>query len=655
MEFRQDLNGLRAYAVVAVVLYHFGLPFAQGGFVGVDVFFVISGYLMTALILGQMHAGRFSLLSFYLARARRIVPALVVVCAALLAFGWFWLTPGDYTALARHAGSSVGFFSNMVYARESGYFDAGAHDKWLLHTWSLSVEWQFYCLYPVGLMLLRRLSLRPAVVAVALVAALLLSLALSVAWVGSQPIRAFFWLPSRAWEMLAGGCVYLLQPHLQWRSPLPARLLEGLGAALIVGSVLALDPGVPWPGSLAVLPVAGAVMVMLAQRQGSWLTGTRVAQHLGNASYSIYLWHWPVVVLLAYLDAEHQPVWVAAGLLASWLLGWASYRWVEQPVRQGMLRLPQWRAAGVHAAGAGAVAAMALLLMWQHGVPSRVPPDVTTAAAESRNMHPRWRECLRTGWPLEQVRGCAMGQAPSSGEAEVVLIGDSHAGALFGAMEAALQQSGRSGHFFGATSCPPIRGVQFDRGVESDCAGFYRNVHRWLDDRKTPVTVVLVGRWSNYLYDRAAQVRLDGHDGFGALPPEQREREYAERLVASVCEYARKGPLYLVGPIPEMGFNVPRTLARDRLREVRRTDYGVALDEHQRKNRVVARALEEAGRRCGARTVDPSRYLCEGGLCHAELQGRPLYFDDDHLSEYGNRFVLPALLQAVQPAAVGAP
>ena len=152
--FRHDINGLRAWAVMAVVLYHFGVPGFAGGFVGVDVFFVISGFLMTSIIISGLEQGRFSLWSFYLARARRIIPALLVLCISLLVLGWFWLPSADYKMLGTHAATALAFVSNLKFWREAGYFDAASHEKWLLHTWSLSVEWQFYILLPLGCLLL---------------------------------------------------------------------------------------------------------------------------------------------------------------------------------------------------------------------------------------------------------------------------------------------------------------------------------------------------------------------------------------------------------------------------------------------------------------------------------------------------------------------
>ncbi|HDC4429464.1 TPA: acyltransferase, partial [Enterobacter asburiae] len=156
MKFRHDINGLRAIAVMAVVLFHFNPSMLPGGFIGVDVFFVISGFLMTSIIVGGINNNSFNIAKFYCARANRIIPALSVLCITLLIFGWFNLTPSDYKMLAKHAASSIGFISNIIYMGETGYFDASSHEKWLLHTWSLSVEWQFYIFYPLLIILLKK-------------------------------------------------------------------------------------------------------------------------------------------------------------------------------------------------------------------------------------------------------------------------------------------------------------------------------------------------------------------------------------------------------------------------------------------------------------------------------------------------------------------
>ena len=201
MNFRYDINGLRAIAVIAVVLFHFNPAWIKGGFAGVDVFFVISGFLMTGIIFKGLENDSFNLFKFYVDRANRIVPALVVLCLVLLVFGWFYLAPFDYKALSKHVTSSSWFISNVVFWREAGYFDAAAHEKWLLHTWSLSVEWQFYIIYPIALVVFKQLlSLKnlKRLIILGVGIGFLFNVVATIKW----PDAAYFLLPTRAWEMM---------------------------------------------------------------------------------------------------------------------------------------------------------------------------------------------------------------------------------------------------------------------------------------------------------------------------------------------------------------------------------------------------------------------------------------------------------------------
>lgn len=325
MEFRKDINGLRAVAVMVVLLYHFGTPGFNGGFVGVDLFFVISGFLMTKIIFDSIERGSFSFFQFYLARARRIIPALAVTVLVVLVIGWFLLSPAEYRALGKHAATSLGFVSNLVYWAEAGYFDAASHGKWLLHTWSLSVEFQFYILYPVLLITVAKyLGLAKLKFFVVCLAAL--SLALSIYMSEFWPEAAFFMLPTRAWELLAGGLVYLYPLKIaQYRSS----AVEVCGVIAIIGSVVFLNPDNVWPGYLAMIPVLGAAAILVANRKTSMFATSRSLQLLGDASYSIYLWHWPVVVFLYYFGLLPSYLWIAVGMVVSIALGYMSHRYIE--------------------------------------------------------------------------------------------------------------------------------------------------------------------------------------------------------------------------------------------------------------------------------------------------------------------------------------
>ena len=208
MGFRLDINGLRAIAVLAVVLFHFNKSWLPGGYAGVDVFFVISGYLMTGIIVSRIQQNNLSLIGFYAARSRRILPALSILCLVLLLLAWFFLSPPDYKTLSLHVASSATFISNVIFWRETGYFDAAAHEKWLLHTWSLSVEWQFYMLYPIILLLFSKMcSLKQ--IARVVTAGTLLGFVFCVFASYYWPNPSFYLLPTRAWEMLLGGLAFL--------------------------------------------------------------------------------------------------------------------------------------------------------------------------------------------------------------------------------------------------------------------------------------------------------------------------------------------------------------------------------------------------------------------------------------------------------------
>lgn len=330
MEFRKDINGLRAIAIFGVIAFHFSKSSLAGGFAGVDVFFVISGYLMTRIIFGGMEKGNFSLIKFYSARCKRIIPALLVLVFSLLIYGWFALGTSEYQTLAKHSIDSLFFLSNISYWLESSYFATDSATKWLLHTWSLSVEWQFYIIYPLVLLLIRRLiSHNNAKKMIFLLTIISFSVAVysSINW----PTAAFFLLPSRAWEMMLGGLAYLYPWTLKDSNKKIASLA---GIFMIVTSYILLDEGYSWPGYFALLPTIGAYLIILSQWGQNPLICNRAFQVVGDSSYSIYLWHWPVVVYLynnSLLENVHA---VLLGVLLSFVLGFISYGFIERPVKK---------------------------------------------------------------------------------------------------------------------------------------------------------------------------------------------------------------------------------------------------------------------------------------------------------------------------------
>lgn len=324
MKFRKDINGLRAFAVIGVLLFHFNASWMPGGFAGVDVFFVISGFLMTGIIFRGIEQENFSILNFYVARANRIIPALALLCLVLLVFGWFYLMPIEYKVLAKHAASSIGFLSNFIYWREAGYFDAASHEKWLLHTWTLSVEWQFYIIYPLVLVAMRKFLSIKAMKSI-LIMGTVLGFIFSVIATYKLPNSSYYLLPMRAWEMMIGGVAYLYPFTLQENRK---KLLERVGLVLVVGSYFLISAENAWPGYLASFPVIGSFLIIQAQRNDSIMTSNIVFQKIGTWSYSIYLWHWPLVVIIYTFKLPEYYIYL--GMALSILLGFLSYKYVEK-------------------------------------------------------------------------------------------------------------------------------------------------------------------------------------------------------------------------------------------------------------------------------------------------------------------------------------
>lgn len=328
-QFRKDINGLRAYAVVFVVLFHFNVFGFSAGYLGVDVFFVISGYLMTKIIVEKLEHNNFSFVDFYLSRIIRIYPALLFLVLVLTVLGLFVFIPEDLKNFAKDARYSLTFLSNNLFYEQSGdYFATSSHDKALLHTWSLAVEWQFYTLFPIILYTFKKLTKQTKYIGILLLILFSGSFLLSVKLTPENPIYAFFKLSTRAWELIAGGLVYFYFNQYSLSS-IKQRIIEYTGFGLLALSLIFLTKDTPWPGYAASLPVLGTVLILIANRQNSILTKPKFIQSLGSASYSIYLWHWPISFLLSYFLIQKNIINISFALLLSFVLGWLSYKYIE--------------------------------------------------------------------------------------------------------------------------------------------------------------------------------------------------------------------------------------------------------------------------------------------------------------------------------------
>ncbi len=637
-QYRHDINGLRAWAVLAVMFYHFDVPGFAGGFVGVDMFFVISGFLMTAIIINGLEQNRFSLWEFYLARARRILPALMMLLACLVIPGWFWLPTADYHTLAAHAAAALLFISNLIFWRQTSYFEADAHETWLLHTWSLSVEWQFYILLPIGCIVLWRWwgyrGAQVCLLAIGL-ASLLVSIYASSRWPGA----AFYLLPARIWEMLAGGMIWWLTRTRPMIRPW-ARLAEGLGFILIILAIVMFDATLRWPGYLALVPVAGTMLVLAAHRSHSWLTANPLTRHLGASSYSVYLWHWPLVVLLTYSGQQDNPLWIAAGIVFSLLLGELSLRWIEIPTRRELGKLTFNRQQCVLGSALLLTGLMAVGARFLH-VDERIDPAIERIARESENVNPRQDACFT-------LSGIASTSCVFGGETiKAIVIGDSHADAMITSVQQALKHPNEGVLDWSYVSCPTIDDLHRNPdNKDADCYGFNKWAAQEIVKYDRHIPLIIINRTSAYAFGEH-NIKDKMHIPLAYFDQPQRTitpdfiKHYSAQLVKTACTYAQARTVYITRPVPEMMYNVPKTLSRAMMFGQPVPQIFISLEAYHQRNAAVWAAQDQAARQCGVKILDPLPYLCHDGRCSGSKAGLPIYRDDDHLSEYGNKLLVP--------------
>jgi peptidoglycan/LPS O-acetylase OafA/YrhL len=480
--YRPDIDGLRAVAVLAILWFHSGLPGTPGGYTGVDVFFVISGYLITSIILRDSAEGSFSFASFYERRFRRIAPALLTVTAATMAAGYLLLLPDDLDRLSKSAAAAVAMVPNIHFWLTLNYF---APPHWIapmLHSWSLGVEEQFYLLFPATLILARRFwKMRPAITLLAAG-----SLALCILSTPTMPAASFYLLPTRGWELMVGA---LLAVGIG----VPERFREAgaaAGVTLILAGCLLLSADDLFPGWRALLPAIGAALVIAG---GTRSTVARALSfgpcvYIGRVSYSLYLWHWPILVFMRHWRTEQAlpPLWALGGMCLALALAAASYHWIEQPARR---RSVPFRTVLISCLGGAAVIlAAAGAAIAGGGLPARFPKEVIDLAAQRTAYAPLAHACLQLGIE-KSIRHCRFGPA---GPPEILLWGDSHAAAISEAVAIAID---RPGLLIATGGCEPmlhpVAGL-----TEPGCAATNAAVLRLAVAHRGMRIVVLSGYWA---------------------------------------------------------------------------------------------------------------------------------------------------------------
>ena len=647
--YRPEIDGLRALAILPVVLFHYRAPGFAGGFVGVDVFFVISGYLITSLVRGEMERGSFSLARFYERRVRRIFPALFVMLAIVSLAALIFFFPVDLVRYARSLFATALLAANLEFWREAGYFDVAANQKPLLHLWSIAVEEQFYLLYPALLLALWRVSPWQRLAAIAGV--FVASFALSVWGAGSMQTAAFYLLPPRAWELMLGALLALgAVPVL--KSAMASDALALLGLVLIGGSVLGFTPQTPFPGCAALAPCLGAALVIHAARPERTIAGKLLAARplvfIGLISYSLYLWHWPVFVFATYIKLREPSGMASVALIAlSFVLAVISWRYVEQPLRRPLPGAPRRAPFAAASLVATLTAASAALAASTDGLPQRLRPALQRILAEQDDHEPRIARCF--GLTSEDVRKGRLCRVGAAGTAPSFLLwGDSHADAILPAVAEAATHAGRAGLFAGGEACPPLLGVTTPM---ADCRAFNDAVAA-LAKRPEITEVILESRWAKYAegttygYEPKGRVVLLDNSCRTAAPNDNHGvfLRGLERTVSGLTQEGKK--VVIVASIPEIGWPVPAILARRALAEnADGVDPGVGA--YMERQSFVLKTFAGLRQRYGAMVLYPHSVLCRSGTCAVALNGVPLYRDEHHLSVKGARQLLPLFAGAL--------
>lgn len=619
MQYRGDIDGLRAVSVLAVLAFH-GFPrLAPGGFAGVDVFFVISGFLISGIIFDELHRGVFSLRIFYARRVRRIFPALVTVLIASLLAGWWLLLPAEMSRLGSQLAASAGFVANFYFWLESGYFSPDARTLPLLHLWSLGVEEQFYIVFPLVMVALRR---RPALLLPAIIAIGAASFLLNIALIDRQ--AADFYSPlTRAWELMAGA--WVAWARRRQHSPFAggvADLATLLGLAAILAGVALLDSRLAYPGWYALVPVSGSALVMWAGADSTvarWLLSTSPLVYVGRISYPLYLWHWPVLVFAAaFKFAPLTDLEIVLALAASVLLAALTYAFIERGFRSGAIDRAKIAVLG---AGMAAVAAAGIIVVGLGGFASRFPKEIL-ALAQPQSYPQEWRfnECLiepanRTNFAAD----CMEDKQPL-----IFLWGDSVGAALMPGLRKLQQETGYGLAQFTPAGCPPLLAVDIPGSPR--CREVNQSVLETVG-RVRPEIVLLHSRWS-YLDD---------------LRPD------LERTILALRKLQVRR-IVVIGPPPVW----KRSLANEAVKYFLENHAAIPRRYSQR----VYRSWDEAGMEAfanglGAHYISTWDTFCNAEGCLARLSedlDDLVVFDQSHLTENGSKFFIEAVKDKIVPA-----
>ena len=632
MEYRREIDGLRAISVLAVIFFHAGVKVFSGGFVGVDIFFVISGYLITTILLAEKESESFTLLRFYERRARRILPALFVMLFTCLPLAWLWLVPVDMKSFSQSLLAVTGFASNIFFYNSTGYFDTAAEWKPLLHTWSLAVEEQYYLLFPIFLMLTWRLG-KYWIISLLVVIAIV---SLAIAQWGSvnNAAAAFYLLPARGWELLAGTFVafYITRYGHQHFSNLTNQFGSILGVLLILYAIFLFNKQIPFPSLYTLVPIIGAVLIILFARPQTivgQLLGNQLVVGIGLISYSAYLWHWPLFVFARHKDIPGVPSPFLLGCLAvvSIVLGYISWKYVETPFRNKQ----KFKRSTIFLL---AILCASILIMfgWKgiasNGYSNRMPSTNATPVIEIPLLTSGWCFYSPDYFPDQEVGAkgldCWLGNKSSAKKA--ILFGDSYAGHYDPFWDMVGKKSELKVNAIATNYCVPTKNEEWTGPAEfkakEQC--FY-NRRYFVENASSYDVVVLGGNWMDY----SARNKMDD-------------------VLDLVNFAASKVKLVVLMAAPKAYDSNPMVFYNKSLLENTVFDITQVPFERDKEEANANRQLEEAAKKYpNVLYIDRNSMFSVDGVPSDVTKDKiPFSLDGGHISTYGSLSAASAFLQS---------
>ena len=659
--YRPDIDGLRAIAVLTVVIFHAFPALMPGGFVGVDIFFVISGYLISSIIFKSLKNNHFSFSDFYLRRARRILPPLIFMIAITLAIGWSVLLPAEYAELGKHALAGLGFVANIVLWLETGYFDKATELKPRLHLWSLVVEEQFYILWPLILVTAWRMGLNLIMVTTVLI---LMSFGLNIAVTPSDPSTAYFLLHTRAWELLSGAALAWLSQQnfsLGLRDRRTRDVASLAGLALLLVALVVVNKGSLFPGWWALLPIAGSTL-LIASGPDAFINrrvlSNRLLVFIGLISFPLYLWHWPLLTFTRIINGEATSSGSIIGaVFAAFILAWISYALIETPFRRSRHWAPL----------TGLISLGLIVALGSHNIYSRDGLNfrLKDAQAKIEAQALEWPSYLRSGTDCKPAALEALSfecQVMQQGESiNAVVIGDSHANHYYWVLQSALQDGETNLMQLSKGGCPPLSGLKFsNNGVVMPCSDTIDPIIEHVINNDDIRTVFVAGRWMAYItgrdIDDPAEHVSDENIFIGqpsANDNQQRISTFSAALTSTLDQLTASGKrVVFLHAVPELPFNAreciswtPNQFISRIPREHCHFDNAVT-DARSSEYRPVLDAI--LNQFPSIRQIDPTDRICDARTCRARQDNVLIYRDDDHLSISGAQWLGSRIEQKVK-------